>query len=64
MERIFRIYTLNNAGRIIGPPTEITAESDDEALIKAGKWGDTNDVEVWEGPRLVAKLDRQKSKSG
>ena len=60
MAHTFKAFTLSNTGRIIGPPAEITAESDVEALLEAGKWGNIHDVEVWEGDRLVAKLDRLK----
>jgi hypothetical protein len=56
--KLYRAYVLNAAGQIVGPPTEIYAHDDAEAMEKAAALTDGGEVQVWEGTRLVARLDR------
>lgn len=55
---IYMAYVLNADGRVGGPPSEIVADSDAEAMSKTSVLTDAGDVEVWEGTRLVVRLNR------
>jgi hypothetical protein len=56
---IYKAYVLNADGRVGGPPSEIVADSDADAMSKASVLTDAaGEVEVWEGTRLVVRLDR------
>ena len=43
---------------------KLAAENDGEALFEVAKMAKGRNVEVWEGGRLVAKIDRDKPKAG
>jgi len=55
---VYKAYVLSADGRVFAPPTEIVADSDAEAMSKASVLTDAGEVEVWEGTRLVIRLDR------
>jgi hypothetical protein len=54
----YRIYCLNVEGRF-HKVEEIEASSDAEALERARSLGHSGECEIWEGNRLVAKLQSQ-----
>jgi hypothetical protein len=53
--RLYKAYVFNATGQIFGPPIEICANDDAEAMGKAAALA--GEVQVWEGARLVARLD-------
>ena len=52
----YRAFPVGNDGRFIGFEP-LYCESDDEAVAKAERLADGHDVELWCGPRLVARLE-------
>ena len=52
----FRLYKIRDANRVAGPPTVIDCASDVEVIEKAKTLLDDLDIEIWDGPRVVAKL--------
>jgi hypothetical protein len=55
---IYKAYVLNARDHVATPPREIMADDDAEAMSKASALTDAGEVEVWEGARLVVRLDR------
>jgi hypothetical protein len=53
----YRVYMIGKDGRIIGPPTIIDALDDQAARAKAKHGLDGRTIEVWIGPRRIAKFD-------
>ena len=57
--RDYRLFVLDQAGHIAGPPAVITCESDADAVQSAHEIVDgQKTVELWQGPRLIAKIVR------
>jgi hypothetical protein len=52
----YRLYQLRDAERIVGPPTMVRYDSDTEVIAKAKAMLDGLDIEIWDGPRVVARL--------
>jgi hypothetical protein len=52
----YRIYRVDEAGHIQGPPIVIECEDDDDALLKAQRYVDGLAVEIWDGARQVAVI--------
>jgi hypothetical protein len=50
----YRFYTIRSDGHIAGPPTDLHAPDDREAVNKAHQLLDGRDIEIWQGPRVVA----------
>ena len=55
----YRVFPVGMDGRFIGFEP-LYCESDDEAVAKAERLADGHDVELWCGPRLVARLEGEK----
>lgn len=55
---VHKAYVLSADGRVLAPPTEIVADDDAEAMSKASVLTNAGKIEVWEGTRLVVRLDR------
>ena len=53
----YRIYAVSKDNRIAGPATEITCDSDDEAITAAKALLAGLDTEIWQGAGLVARLN-------
>ena len=51
-----RVYSINQAGHISGPPEIVECPGDQEAAQIAKLFIDGKDVEVWDGPRFVVGL--------
>jgi len=51
----YRIYSLNPEGRITSPHLLISCDTDQAAIERARQLVD-QDFELWEGPRLVARI--------
>jgi hypothetical protein len=50
----YRFYFIKHDGHIDRPPLGYEAPDDHMALVKAKQLVDGHDIEIWEGPRLVA----------
>lgn len=50
----YRFYAIKNDGHIGGPPILRDLPDDLIAVQEARKLGGANDVEIWQGARLVA----------
>lgn len=53
----YRIYELDRSTKHIGAVHPVTLKSDAEAMQLARRFTDQAAVEVWEGTRLVARLE-------
>jgi hypothetical protein len=53
----YRIYTLSRYDRVRGPPRVIDCPDDDSAMHQARKFMDGRSLELWDGPRLVGRLN-------
>lgn len=54
----YRIYVLNDRGKITGIPTEAQFASDEDAIAAARTWLDQHDsIEVWQLARFVARVN-------
>ena len=52
----YRFYELEHSNRVAGPPTELECASDHEAIAEAKKLLDGRALEVWQGARVVTRL--------
>jgi hypothetical protein len=52
----YRFYKIKKSGHIDGPPVEHDFSNDSAALTEARKLLGGQDVEVWQGRRVVAYL--------
>jgi hypothetical protein len=59
--KFYRAYQLSTDDRIAGPAAIIEADNDAAAIEHAEQLVDGHDIELWQGPRLIANL---KSKHG
>jgi hypothetical protein len=55
----YRVFPVGMDGRFIGFE-RLFCDSDDEAVAKAERLADGHGVELWCGPRLVARLEWEK----
>jgi hypothetical protein len=53
----YRLYRLNEVGRLMGPSIEIDAPDDAAAIAKAVEIDHAYIIEVWSGARLVSRVD-------
>ena len=49
----YKIYRLDQQGKISTPPEVVTSDNEQAVVEKARALADSCDVEVWQGPRLV-----------
>jgi hypothetical protein len=52
----YRIYLVDKFGHVIAPPEVLHCDTDEEIIQKAKSMMDGHDIEVWNGPRVVAKI--------
>jgi hypothetical protein len=57
----YRIFEINKLGRIRGPAQIVTCENDEEAIHTAGPLVNGYGVELWQGVRLVTRLQSKAS---
>jgi hypothetical protein len=50
----YRFYPIKIDGHISGPALNFDVADDDAAVKEASKLLDGNDIEIWQGTRLVA----------
>ena len=53
----YRVFFIGPSGKIAGPPAIIEAGDDDIALRQARALVDGHAVELWDGSRLIRRLD-------
>jgi hypothetical protein len=58
----YRLYKLRDDHRIAGPSVIIECDSDAEIIAKAKAMQDGLDIEVWDGPRVVARVRASRPK--
>lgn len=52
--RAYRFYKIGNDGHIDGPASDHALPDDHAAVNEAKQLVNGHDIEIWEGPRLVA----------
>jgi hypothetical protein len=52
----YRIFHLDNAGKVLGPSEKITFDNDPDAIRETRKNLDGVTFEVWDGMRRIAVL--------
>jgi hypothetical protein len=52
----YRVYRMDKAGHIDGPPDGIICASDEAAIERAKRLVNGHDIEVWQLDRLVVRL--------
>jgi hypothetical protein len=57
----YRLYQLTRNGRIVRPPEEFSAPSDEAAVNYAASKNIPDGCEVWQRDRLVAHIKREKA---
>jgi hypothetical protein len=55
-KRIYRIYRLDEQGRVTAPPVELYCSNDEEAIERAKQLLDEVDLEIWNLARFVRRL--------
>ena len=58
----YRAYGVNKDNYIVGAPTLMTCDTDEEALAKARQIVDGYDIEVWLGKRRVGRIKTEDAK--
>lgn len=53
----YKLYRLDGAGQIAGAPDQFTAGDDDAALAEARSRRPGANAELWQGRRLVSRLE-------
>jgi hypothetical protein len=48
------LYRIGKDNHLVGPPTLISCDTDDEAVAKARELCDPLDTELWDGKRRIA----------
>jgi hypothetical protein len=52
----YRVFRLDDAGKILGPSQAVRFESDQDAITETRKALNGATLEIWEGPRRIATL--------
>jgi hypothetical protein len=52
----YRVFDLDSAGHVAGPPYELVCGSDEAAVAEAWQLRADHCVEVWQGVRIVTRL--------
>jgi hypothetical protein len=58
----YRVYRLNGDGRISSQPLIFECPDDDRVSDQARQLFDGRGIEVWDGPRLVVRLEPEPQK--
>lgn len=58
----YRIYTLLSGNKIVGATRIITCETDAQAIERARSFLENRDIEIWQGARVVARLQPRDTK--
>jgi hypothetical protein len=52
----YRVYTIIKSDKVAGRADVVTCATDAEALVKARQFLQSNDLEIWQGARMVSRL--------
>jgi hypothetical protein len=52
----YRVFRLDDAGKILGPSSAATFDGDQEAIREVRKTLNGATLEIWEGPRRIATI--------
>jgi len=52
----YRVCVLTDDNQIWDPPIDVTFENDQDAVLQTERLVDGNDVELWRGSHLVARI--------
>ena len=55
----YRVYTIIKSDKVAGRADVVTCATDAEALVKARQFLQSNDLEMWQGARMVSRLNAQ-----
>ena len=55
----YRVYTIIKSDKVAGRADVVTCATDAEALVKARQFLQSNDLEIWQGARMVSRLNAQ-----
>jgi hypothetical protein len=55
----YRIYRIDDEGHVRGCPAVVTCETDEQAIEHASIYRNGMALEVWDGGRLVRRLEPQ-----
>ena len=55
----YRVYTIIKSDKVAGRADVITCATDAEAVVKARQFLQSNDLEIWQGARMVGRLKAQ-----
>ena len=55
----YRVYTIIKSDKVAGRADIVTCATDAEALVKARQFLQSNDLEIWQGARMVSRLNAQ-----
>ena len=53
----YRVYTLVQTDKIVGRADVVSCATDAEAVVKARQFLTSNDLEIWQGARMVSRLN-------
>lgn len=56
----YRMYKIRRDGHVVGEPIDLMAADDRAAIEAAQQQLDGYDIEMWQGPRVVAYLVPEK----
>jgi hypothetical protein len=56
---VYRAFLLSEHGKVFSPPHVLDVTTDEAAIEAAQKLLDGNDIEVWQGQRLITTLRRE-----
>jgi hypothetical protein len=55
----YRVYTVIRSDKVAGRADVVTCATDAEAVVKARQFLQSNDLEIWQGARMVSRLNAQ-----
>jgi hypothetical protein len=55
----YRVFVMLDARQILGPPTDMECDSDDDAVSRARQLLDGHDLELWQRERFITRLVRK-----
>ena len=53
---VYRVFFLDKENHVTLPAEVIEASDDQEAMTQARRFIDGKDIELWEGPRFIARF--------
>jgi hypothetical protein len=60
----YRLYTLTSECHIAGPPNIVDCYDDQAAVVRAKQALDGHSIEIWNGSRLVGRLNPESAPTG